>query len=137
MPRTNTWILALKEYNKGKVWKIPTKGSKEYNEVKANSVSGGFHSKYSQKLPKEYSQVLDQIKEMEQFKISLGRNPQVPVNTLSLFRHKYQVLAASENHLRKIVNRYNKERGKIIQYMNANLYIPPPAQDWSNIPGIS
>jgi hypothetical protein len=29
------WFSALKEYNSGKAWSVPRKGSKEYDEVKA------------------------------------------------------------------------------------------------------
>ncbi len=29
------WFSALKEYNTGKAWSVPRKGSKEYDEVKA------------------------------------------------------------------------------------------------------
>ena len=34
MPKTNTWMMALKEYNQGGAWCVYKKGTPQYNEVR-------------------------------------------------------------------------------------------------------
>mgnify|MGYP001547179359 CR=1 FL=1 len=53
---TNSWLIALKEYNKNKdKWCIPKKGSKEYNEVIKNMNKIG-KKETKEKKPKEKKQ---------------------------------------------------------------------------------
>ena len=89
----NSWLEALTEYNKGKIWSIPWKGTLEYAKVKKiqqkYNVSGGS-------LKDTFGSVID--------KVNSGLDAVLPQSKDSI------PLSKGERHAKKVVN------GEIISY---------------------
>jgi hypothetical protein len=91
----SSWLLALKEYNKGKIWSIPPKGSLEYNKVK--KIQQKYEKKNGSGIIKDtFTSIVDTVNN--------GIDMLLPQDPSSL------PLMSGEHHAKTIVN------GKIINY---------------------
>ena len=90
----NNWTLALKDFNKGKIWSIPPKGSLEYEKVKKLQLK--YNVKGGEGLKDGFGSVIDTVNK--------GLDSMLPQSkdSISLF--------PCEKHAKKIKN------GEIINY---------------------
>jgi hypothetical protein len=90
---TNSWVLALKEYNKGRIYSIPKKGTLEYEKVKKIQLK--YEKKGGSGIIKDtFTSIVDTVNN--------GIDMLLPQDPSSL------PLMSGEHHAKKIVN------GKII-----------------------
>jgi predicted RNA methylase len=94
----SVWILALKEFNKGKgEWCVPRKGSPEYDEIKKimDKLKGKEEEKpkeikKEEKKKKEEEQRPEEEKQEEPVKIELGnKNPKFSYEQIEEFKSQY------------------------------------------------
>ena len=89
----SSWINALKEYNKGKIWSIPKKGTLEYEKVKKIQLKYG---KNGDGLKESFGSVVDSV--------NRGIDAMLPQAKESI------PLFPDEKHAKKIVN------GEVVNY---------------------